>query len=277
MSSSNLRRSQIAWMEAQLNQMGSPFQMDNGGSSSDEEEEEFHEEMMLAQAGEKGKNNMYNERVGIEALGANVFTFISPSQMSKFQKTRKKVAEYCEQHHGRGQFELIMFGKEPEVKEPTKPNPDKDGKFDELKLMEYKQDREWQKQQMSKIETETSQSFFLILGQAVTPLRNAIEALPEYPKVRDTRDVNALMVMMETLIQGTENKQNKYVRQWKQMKKLFKDTEQQDGEPDPVYGARLVAQAESAVKCGAVLIPESAIGAGESVVIGCEVIWAADQ
>ena len=105
MSPSNLRRSQIARMEAQLNQMGSPFQMDNGGSSSEEEEEEFHEEMMLAQAGEKGKNNMYNERVGIEALGANVFTFICPSQMSKFQKKRRKVAECAEQHHGKGKFQ----------------------------------------------------------------------------------------------------------------------------------------------------------------------------
>ena len=48
------------------------------------------------------------------------------------------------------------------------------------------------------------------------------------------------------------------------MKKLFKDTEQFDGEPDAAHGARLVAQAESAVKCGAVLIPESAIGEDES-------------
>ena len=130
-----------------------------------------------------------------------------------------------------------MHGTKPHVEEPTKPVPDTDGKIDEIKMMEYKQDREWQKRQTTRIEEQTSQSFFLVPGQAVTPLRNAIEALPEFTKVRKDRDVDALIVMMETLTQGTENEQNKFVRQWKQMKKLFKDTEQQDGEPDAVYGA----------------------------------------
>ena len=82
----SLRRSQIAKIQAQLKQMemsspfqmGSPFQMDNDSSS--EEEDDNQEEMMLAQAGDgtgKGKYNMYNERVGIDELGGNVFTFIN--------------------------------------------------------------------------------------------------------------------------------------------------------------------------------------------------------
>ena len=269
--SSNLRRSHVAQMQAQLNQMGfhtkgHPFQMKDDSSS--EEEDDNHEEMMLAQAGgdtgKKGKGNIYNEKAGIDELGTNVFTFMSPSQGGKFQRTRRQVAEYAERHYGKGQFELIMYGTKPHVEEPTKPVPDSNGKIDEVKMMEYKQDREWQKRETNRVEEQTSKLFFLVLGQAVTPLRNAIEALPEFTKVRKDRDVDALIVMMETLIQGTENKQNKFVRQWKQMKKLFKDTEQQDGEPDAIYGARLVAQAESAVKCGAVLLPESAIGLDKS-------------
>ena len=163
--------------------------------SGSEEEDDTEEEMMLAQAGgEKGKHNVCNERVGVNELGRNAFTFISPSQMSKFQKTRKKVAEYCEQRHGRGQHELIMFRKKPVFKERTKPEVGSDGKIDDLKLMEYKQDREWQKLETSGVEKETSQSFFLILGQAVTPLRNAIKAFPEAPKVRNERDVDSLVL-----------------------------------------------------------------------------------
>ena len=96
--SSNLRRSQVAQMQAHLNQMGfhskgSPFQLKDDSSS--EEEDDNHEEMMLAQAGDdtgkKVKGNVHNEKVGIEELGSNAFTFISPSQGGKFQRTRRKM------------------------------------------------------------------------------------------------------------------------------------------------------------------------------------------
>ena len=263
---SNMRRSQVARMQAQLNQMGfasrgSPFQLDDNGSDDDEED---GQEMVLAQqAGEmvkKGRNSFYNEKAGIDELGPNVFTFIDPSQGAKFQKTLKKVAEYATKEYGSEQYELIMYGKAPQIKEPTKPVKDSEGNIDEIELLDYKQDREWNKEETRRLNEASSKSFFLIVGQCVTPLRNALEALPDYPEARDNRNVVKLVEMMRTLIQGTEKKQNKYVRQWNQMKKLFKDTEQQDGEPDSIYGARLMAQAESAEKCGAVLLPEEAIG-----------------
>ena len=65
-------------------------------------------------------------RVGIPELGNNVFTYIQPNQLSKYLKSKKAVAEYCCREHGPEQYELIMEGKEPVVKMPKRPEPEKD-------------------------------------------------------------------------------------------------------------------------------------------------------
>ena len=78
--------------------------------------------------------NVYNEKVGIDELGSNVFAYNSPSQRVKFAKTRKKIAEYACRNYGREQYELIVDGVMPEVMEPTEPTIGANGKFDEVEL-----------------------------------------------------------------------------------------------------------------------------------------------
>ena len=67
----------------------------------------------------KSKGGHWDERVGIEALGTNAFTYLNPSQSSKFLRTKKRIAEHAAMVVGSEQFELIMDGVEPENKPPV--------------------------------------------------------------------------------------------------------------------------------------------------------------
>ena len=73
----------------------------------------------------KGSGGYYEERVGIDALGPNVYTYLNRSQDAKFQRTTRKLAEHVSREHGSEQYELVMFGEEPAFKEPEKPTSSK--------------------------------------------------------------------------------------------------------------------------------------------------------
>ena len=206
--------------------------------------------------------NIHDERVGISELGSNVFTYVTSTQSSKFLRTRKKVAEFVSMKHGPEQFELVMFGEEPAFTEPSKPVEETKGAgITALQELDYKLDREEYLRKKEEFRKEKASTFMVVQGQCVQTLRNALEAKPEYPKVRKDRDVKKLMEMIETLVHGTERTQNKNWRLYKQTRKLYTII-QDKGEPEASFGNRYLAQAESVEKCGGVLM--SAEGAKET-------------
>ena len=109
-------------------------------------------------------------------LGTNVFTCISPSQDSKPQKSKKKLAEFAAREHGSEQHELIPFGQEAEFEEPAKPTSSK-----ARDISDHKQERDFCLAQKEKHRQDKAKSFMLIVGQCVHPLRTVLESRTEFP------------------------------------------------------------------------------------------------
>ncbi len=203
----------------------------------------------------KSRSGPYEERVGIPELGADVFTYLNPSQNSKFLRTKKKIAECASRTYGPEQCELIMEGTLPTVKPPDKPSRDvTTNEVDPIDMADYQQDRKFYNEKKERLEKEKAQSFMLVLGQCAMPLRNALESKGDFSTIRKDRNVIELISRIETLVYGTDKKQNQDYRLHKQFQKLFSMT-QFRGESESDFATRHVAQAESVEKCGGMLIP----------------------
>ncbi len=212
-------------------------------------------ESLRSHKSRKSRSGHYEERVGIPELGADVFTYLNPSQSSKFLRTKKKIAEYASRTFGPEQYELIMEGTEPTVKPPDKPNQDPTTKqVDPIDMADYQQDRKFYNEEKKRLEKEKAQSFMLVLGQCVVPLRNALESKGDFTTIRKDRDVVELISRIETLVYETDKKQNQNYMLYKQLRKLC-NVVQARGESEADYAMRFRAQAETVEKSGGVLVP----------------------
>ena len=110
----------------------------------------------------KSSGGYYDEKVGIDALGIHVHTYLNRSQDAKFQKTTRKLAEHVSREHGSEQYELVMFGEEPEFKEPEKPTSSK-----AIDIAEWKMDRDDWKRKLEKYKEAKSATFMVMMGQCV--------------------------------------------------------------------------------------------------------------